>query len=168
MGRMHMPPSNISSCTYSWPSSMKRSIKMPANKTMEVPRDAEVRLTGIVEYPETPLVTFERTHRTPTAEELAMLNEQVDKGMAKAKSEGKINDAGQNLGKDLAKQATEGIRYSEVSDVGDAARWESKFSQLSVLVGAVKFDVYVSVSVDANKNEQIATTIAAGLLQACR
>lgn len=162
-----LPPSNISSCTYSWPSSMKRSIKMPGNQTMEVPRDAELSLTGIVEYPKEPQATFERTHRTPTAEELSMLNKRVEEGLAKAEAEGKVNSAGRNVGKGLAKQALTGITYTAVSGLGDAATWESNSSQLSVLVGAVKFDVRAMVGEDAGENERIAKAIAAGLISEC-
>lgn len=163
-----MPPMNISSCTYTWPSTMTRSIKLPGNKTMDVPRNAEVWLTGIVEYPENPLATFERTHQNPTAEELAMLNDRVDKQLTKAQAEGKVNEAGRNLGKGLAKQATAGIQYSAVAGLGDAARWESKSSQLSVLVGSVKFDVHAFVTEDAAKNEELAKAIAVSLLRKCK
>ncbi len=162
-----MPPSNVSSCTYKWPSDMKRTVQLPGNKTMTIPRNAEVWLVGIVEYPEEPLATFENTHRTPTAEELAMLNKRVDERLAKAQAEGKVNEMGRNVGKDLAKQATEGIQYTAVSGIGDAARWESKSAQLSVLVDAVKFDVHASVSENAAENERTAQAIATALIEAC-
>jgi hypothetical protein len=146
---------------------MTRSIKMPGNKTMEVPRDAEVGLMGIVEYPEKPRVTFDRTHRTPTAEEQALLNKRVDDGLAKAQADGKVNEAGRNVGKSLAKQALAGIEYTDVPGLGDSARWESKSSRLSVLLGAVKFDVVAVVGEDAAKNQQIAKAIAKALIGAC-
>ena len=166
--RFRMPPSNISSCTYSWPSSMKQKINMPGGKTMEIAKEAEIRLTGIVEYAADAKTEFERTHRTPTAEELKRLDAAVDKKLGEAEAEGKVNASGREVGKSLANSAMSGIRYSEVEGVGDQARWESKSSQLSVLVDSLKFDLVVAVGDDASENLEGAKVLAKAVLAACR
>lgn len=167
-GHHPVPPINLNSCSYTWSSTMNRSITLPGGSTIDVPRDAEVRLGGIIEYAETPVVEFERTHRRPTAEEQKALNAMLTENLREAEAEGKISEAGRSMGQQLASSVSEGIKYSDVKGLGRAARWESRFSQLSLLIDSVKVDVHASVSENDDKNRETAQALAAALLETCR
>lgn len=166
-GRPRVVRMNLSNCGYQWPSDMKTTIKIPGGGTMSVDREAEVTLSGIIEYAENPGAEFERTHRAPTPEQMADLRARTEKKLEEARAEGKIPESGKDVGKGLLEAVASGLAYREVPGLGTTALWESKHEQLSVLVERVKFDVSAHIDEDPEKNAQAAEAIAAALLEAC-
>jgi len=86
------------------------------------------------------------------AQELNVSKEEINK------TGGDMLDAFKNISK----------AYSVVNDLGEAARWNTVTSELSVLQNGVQFVIYCDVNDDTEKNKSVAIELAKIILNKCK
>ncbi len=128
------------------------------------------------------LTQFENSYKAITEEEMQVARDMVDDvtegnsgeadaeaAMQKAKdqniSDEQIKETS-NVMMDAFREVSEGYRV--VEELGDAARWNIKTNELTVLQNGVQFQVMSDISNDVEKNKSVAIDLAKKILEKCK
>lgn len=128
------------------------------------------------------LTQFENSYKAITEEEMQVARDMVDDvtegksgeadaeaAMQKAKdqnvSDKQIKETS-NIMMDAFKEVSEGYRV--VEGLGDAARWNIKTNELTVLQNGVQFQLMSDISNDVGKNKSVAIDLAKKILSKCK
>lgn len=128
------------------------------------------------------LTQFENSYKAVTEEEMQAARDAVndvaegnsgdadaEAAMQKAKEQNVTDEQVKetsNVLLDTFKEVSEGYRV--VEGLGDAARWNVKTNELSVLQNGVQFQIMSDVSNDLEKNKSVAIDLAKKILDKCK
>lgn len=145
-----------------------REKKIKTSFGSEVPISYKVGIGKIEvyeDYVNDPLDTFRASHHTLSESEKENAKAAMNKALGDSKdlSENQKSAAGKGTG-----SAIDQLKFTPIEGLGDAATWNSKYCELSVLLGRTVLGISVDVSDDDNKNMDIAKKLAEEALKKCK
>lgn len=148
---------------YNWDKGRMKKVNNPiTNKEMNVPINDFVKIAWVRN---TTLEKFKFDYHTPTAEEIKIANEAMDKKLSEMVGEGKATKEQADLSKEMGNGLMNGQSYTEVSNVGDYATWNNKYKQLKVFYKELEFEITVEVSNDESVNKQKSIEVAKQIIK---
>lgn len=151
------------SVSYNWDKGRMKKVNNPiTNKEMNVPINDFVKIAWVRN---TTLEKFKFDYHTPTAEEIKIANEAMDKKLSEMVGEGKATKEQADLSKEMGNGLMNGQSYTEVSNVGDYATWNNKYKQLKVFYKELEFEITVEVSNDESVNKQKSIEVAKQIIK---
>lgn len=144
---------------------------------MELPDVVEVRSIKPMS-----LNTFRQSYKVVTDEQMQaakeVLNDLAEGDISDADADAALKKAKeQNISKEQIKKTGGGVMdvikevsggYRAVDGLGDAACWNVVTNELAVLQNGVKFDLFVEISNDNEKNRSVAIKLAEVILNKCK
>lgn len=153
------------SSVYQWKSD-RFSISFVGSREVRSPRPNKIGVGHLSVYGDRvkdPLTYFRNAHRTPTAEEKSELQQRM-----KTKMEEKgLTSSQKGAGTTLTAALSEQILFTNVEGLGDAAAWDHMDHSLVILVGRVRFKVFVEISGNVEDNQELAIKLAKKILEKC-
>ncbi|VXB34197.1 conserved hypothetical protein [Flavobacterium sp. 9AF] len=151
------------SVSYNWDKGRMKKVNNPiTNKEMNIPIDDFVEITWVRN---TSLDKFKFDYHTPTAEEIKIANQAMDKKMTEMQGEGKATNEQANSAKEMANSMMDGISFTDISNVGDNAKWDNKYKHLKVFYKGLEFEITAEVSDNEAINKQKAIAVAKQIIQ---
>lgn len=162
---------------FSWDGSRVKKIKV-GNMEIDAPVSDQITLYGIRAMSEE---EFKRNRRNVTDEELAQMNQQIEKALSGDTENKAIKERLDKLEKmGVDKKTVVGTgsaiggmagrvaqAYKEVPGLGDVAAWNTVEKRLYVLSGGVEFSVAVDLG-DESTDQTKAVTLAKKILAKCK
>lgn len=151
------------SVTYNWDKGRMKKVNNPiTNKEMNVSINDFVKITWVRN---TTLNKFKFDYHTPTAEEIKQANDAMDKKTNEMQGEGKATNEQTSSAKEIANSMMNGISFTDVSGVGNHAKWDNKHKHLKVFYKGLEFEITVEISDVESINKQKSIEVAKQIIK---
>ncbi|GAB2795195.1 hypothetical protein GCM10027275_45390 [Rhabdobacter roseus] len=153
----------------SWKSDRTRTLEM-GNSKMEIPLQNEIGVMWLgsdlfmISKKATPLENFKAFYRNPTQEEMDKAFKAAEE---RIKNDPKYSKEQAETATGMAKGMAAKNKFENIPGIGDAASFNKEENYLTVLVGAMTFQVVANVSKDKDENLDLAKKLAKEVLAKC-
>ena len=155
---------------YVWDSKRIQKMKL-MGREMEVPSPNRIGLKWVgstlftIMKKATPIESFKAFYRNTTAKEKEEAFKKAGEEMKKKGYDEKTTKTATSMAKELSSHE---VVFKEIAGIGDAASWQIKNKQLTVLVGKITFQVMVEISENDDENLTLAQKLAQEVLNKCK
>ena len=166
--KSHETKSGFYSCSYSWPSTRVRKMKV-MGREMDITVDNQVSLSWIrTRDSEIAKNRFRRAY-LPTEEEQKRARLMIEKKFAEKSNELGLDKNSAAIAKGLTKSVTKPSKYEAVDGLATMASWNAgNDPRLYVLDGNTEFQIGANVSGKDSENLETATAFAKVIMESCR